>query len=101
MTYITAKTQDGYLYIDKEQVKAVVALPDIRKVPHTDDSVLGVSVYDEKLVVYYPTGSRMPPLCGIILKDGRALAADEAGEEDADTQDLVSVMPGVWEKKID
>lgn len=104
MEYITADTGGKKLYIEKERIQTILTRPDICPVPGAEDTIQGLSVYGENLVVFYRTGDGGEAPCGVLLEAGDGLtgiAALALGEEEAAREDLESVLPGVWEKKSD
>ena len=77
----------------------------ILSVPEGDDNLLGLSIYQGRLVIYYQMGDKKSYACGIIIKAGGeamgGIPAVTVGEEEADPSSLTMLMQGVWGKKSD
>lgn len=105
MELIVVKNDMEELLLDKAKVVAVLMNPDIQRVPGTDDSIRGISMYQNRLVVYYQFGKRYEPRCGVILKtDGEYLAgivSEGVDVEERAQEELNSVVPGIWERRRD
>ena len=105
MEYITVNTGTKIVYIEKKMTEAIVRAPEILTVPEGDDNLLGLSIYQGRLVIYYQMGDKKSYSCGIIIKAGgeamRGIPAVTVGEEEADSSSLTMLMQGVWGKKSD
>lgn len=105
MSYIMVKTGKKELYIEKEAMKAVVMKPKIYKVPDAAENIDGISWFEGRIVVYYKMDESQHADFGVILESDKSMlngiAGESADEEEADKDMLISVMPGVWEKKSD
>lgn len=83
--------------------------PEIWRVPDASEEILGIAVYNGKLVVYYRFDCKQEALCGILVRDDGGevygIAAAAVGEEGLSREELEPVMAGtvngVWEKKSD
>ena len=97
------------LCIEKERVEAILMKPEIWRVPDASEEILGIAVYNGKLVVYYRFDCKQEALCGILVRDDGGgvygIAAAAVGEEGLSREELEPVMAGtvngVWEKKSD
>lgn len=55
------------LCIEKERVEAILMKPEIWRVPDASEEILGIAVYNGKLVVYYRFDCKQEALCGILV----------------------------------
>lgn len=109
MEYITAQAGKKMLCIEKERVEAILMKPEIWRVPDASEEILGIAVYNGKLVIYYRFDCKQEALCGILVRDDGGgiygIAAAAVGEEGLSREELEPVMAGtvngVWEKKSD
>lgn len=121
-SYISLLLDSRTLYIDKDEVIAVVMRPEIKSVPRASRGVLGISFYKGDIVVYYnpldngadnQTEKQDEKMqcglsCGVIIKTygGKlaGIAGDKIEEADVNIEDkeaVVSLWNGIWEKKCD
>lgn len=116
--YLTMEREGQTVYIDRDKIVAVVMRPRILRVPLASDRVMGISFYEEELVVYYgqsverdkeclPEGVRSFA-CGIIFRTEQGhlagIAGDSTGEASAGKELTDSIQPlgdGVWGKRSD
>lgn len=116
--YLILEREGQTVYIDRDKIVAVVMRPQILRVPLASDRVMGISFYEEELVVYYgqsvesdkeclPEGAR-GFACGIIFRTEQGhlagMAGDSTGEASAGTGLTDSILPlgdGVWGKRSD
>lgn len=109
MRYIEIICGPHTLYIDEEELEAIIENPSVHRVPGQPSEVAGISYYREKLVVYYyPLEWEKAPYkayrCGIIMrsKNGyRGILSDEVGEGRDVPEELEQIMQGVWVKRCD
>lgn len=82
-------------------IEAVIADPVVVQVPEGGYQILGISLYEEKTVVYYHLSDQMNGYkdrikCGIIIKTKRCykgVAAEEVSEE-------LTISASEWQKQI-
>lgn len=83
-------------------MKEILIRPRIQNVPGAAESIRGISIYEERLLVYYCLGDGKDNPCGIILRmpdDALVgITGEVDGEEWLDPDELVPVMPGIWER---
>lgn len=82
-------------------IEAVIGDPVVVPVPEAGDQILGISLFEKKVVVYYHLSDQMNGYkdrikCGIIIKTERCykgVAAEEVSEE-------LTISASEWQKQI-
>lgn len=100
MEYIAAVIEEKTYYIEKSKTLAVIEAPSIYEVPEADAEIAGISVYEDKLVVYFAMGRSVCSGCGIIVDTEGAvlygMTAEDIGVQEMEPDILSPVMTGVW-----
>lgn len=93
------------LLIDKNEIETVLMQPEIQKVPDADEAIQGISVYRDRLVIYYLFGEHREARCGIIMKSEKkfliGFTSDSVEVEEREPEELRSVWRGIWEMRSD
>lgn len=109
MRYIEIISGPQTLYIDEEELEAIIENPSVHRVPGQPQEIAGISYYMGELVVYYNPfemhgTAQQVYRCGIILRGGtgyRGILSDTVGEGTNNEQELEQIIKGVWVKKHD
>lgn len=80
--------------------------PAISKVPEADNTICGISFYENRLVIYFQPGRETSGRIGILINSGRdmiygILAEEILNETDELQEDFEQMKPGVWVMKCD
>lgn len=108
--YIVIEYGGRQFYVEKSKIAGIVTRPRIQRIPQQSEDIMGISRYEEQLIVYVnlirqDRSGQGGYDCGIIMRaeSGMLIGAvgNILGEYKGFLQERLALADGIWEKKCD
>lgn len=91
---------------ERAAIVTMIMDPEISRVPEADNTICGISFYENRLVIYYQPARKTAGRIGVLINSSRdtiygILAEEILGETEELEEDFEPMKPGVWVMKCD